>query len=312
MKQITYPASKRTETRSEIFEQQHGSQNWFSIECAGWHLPATKEKHDWCGSWSYRGCLNMDGHAGTVYEGHGFLKTYERSCFRADCEYCFKKWLGRQSNKATRRTEQYEKNTKNRVKHIVISVPSWEYGKSKKEQAKQARIILKELNCLGGSMIYHPFRYNREAKRWYYSPHFHVLGFGWLDCTADAYQKYGYVVKNLGFRDSTFSTFYYILSHAGIRKGSHTLTWFGDLSYSKLKVDDLGIEDQLCPYCGEELNELCFIGDISHKPPDVDCEIPIDVDDFATVQYEKCEDFEPSFEFHQYGMTNSIIEQLAC
>ena len=305
--QITYPAFKR----SEIFEQMHSSQNWFSIQHDGWHLPATLEKHDWCGLWSYRGCLNVKGHAGTVYEGHGFLKTYQRSCFRADCEYCFKKWLGRQSNKATRRIEQYEKNTGQRVKHIVISVPSWDYGKTKKEMSKQARIILKEMKCKGGSMVFHPFRYNKEFKRWYYSPHFHVLGFGWLECTSESYSKYGYVVKNLGFRDSTFSTLYYLLNHAGIKSHNHVLTWFGDLSYSKLKVDDLGIEDQLCPYCSKELHELFLVGDYSHKPPDLDCEIPIDVDDWSIVKYEECEDFEPSFEYDSHRIVNSIIEQIA-
>ena len=78
-----------------------------------------------------------------------------------------------------------------------------------------------------------------------------------------------------------------------------------------MKVDDLGLEEKLCPYCSDELHELFLVGDISHKPPDTVCEIMIDVDDFATVQYERCDVIEPSFEFHSVSHTNSILEQIA-
>ena len=307
---LKYPALEQSEKRSEIFDQMHSSQNWFSIQHDGWHLPATLEKHDWCGNWFYRGCLNAKGHDGTWCEGKGFLKTFQRSCFRADCEYCYEKWNGRESNKSTRRIEKYENESKKKVKHVIISVPEWEYGKSKKELSKKARNILKSVYCEGGAMIFHPFRYNKETKVWYYSPHFHVLGFGWIDQVAEAYSKHGWVIINKGTRDSTFSTFYYLLSHCGIKKHNHALVWFGDLSYSKLKLDDYENEDKLCPYCQKKLEELYLI-DFSHKPPDRICEITIDVDAFATVKYEKCEDFESSFEFSQYGMTNNLIEQIA-
>ncbi len=128
---VTYPASKR----SEIFDQMQESSNWYTIEQDGWHLPATKESHDWCGNWSTIGCLNVIAHKGTLAEGKGFVKTFQRSCYRADCVICFKKWLARESNKATRRIEKYEKLSGTKAKHIIISVPSWLYYKSKKELA---------------------------------------------------------------------------------------------------------------------------------------------------------------------------------
>ena len=294
---LMYPASKRTkrghtqltldddyarqQNRNEIFNQMHDSQNWFIIDHDGWHLPATKDAHEWCGSWAYLGCLNVQGHANTECEGKGFVRTFQRSCYRADCEICWKKWLARESNKATRRIETYEKKSKHKVKHIIISAPKWDYSLNKKELSKKARSILKEIGCIGGSMIFHPFRYNRDYKEWYYSPHFHVLGFGWIDAVTKAYQKHGWIIKNKGTRDSTFATFYYQLSHAGIKKHNHALVWFGDLSYSKLKVEEDHIGKPKCPYCEIEMREVFFLGDYCRKPPDVEMEIFVDCKDWA-------------------------------
>jgi len=246
--QITYPASKR----SEIFDQLHESSNWYTIEQDGWHLPATEEAHDWCGKWYTKGCLNVEAHKGTECEGKGYVKTFQRSCYRADCEVCEPKWRARESNKATKRIEKYEKKSGKHAKHIIVSPPQWLHRKSKKELSKMCYKILKDVGCIGGTVIFHPFRYDKRFKDWYYSPHFHIIGFGWIECVTENYQKNGWLVKNKGFRDSTFATFYYQLSHAGIKKHNHALVWFGDLSYSKLKVEKEEYNED-CPYCRAKL-----------------------------------------------------------
>ena len=45
------------------------------------------------------------------------------------------------------------------------------------------------------------------------------------------------------------------MSHCGIKKGSHTVTWVGTLSYSKLKIEK---EPSLtnCPVCGRKFIEI--------------------------------------------------------
>lgn len=286
-----YPASTRSENRTQQFEDLHDSTNWATVSHDGWHLPGTFEQHDWCGKWAYRGCLNVNGHRhNETFAGKGYLKTFQRSCFRADCELCMPKWMGRSSNKATRRIEKYEELYHKKVKHIIISVPRYDYGLTKKAQSKKAYSVLKSLKCEGGAIIYHPFRYDRGLKEWYYSPHFHVLGFGWISGVAENYSKNGYFVKNLGFRNSTFSTFYYQLSHAGIKKHNQSLIWFGDASYSNVELKDLEDLSLKCPICEEKLHELVLIGDISHKPPDTDIEIPIDTDAFAIVRYDRTDE----------------------
>jgi len=279
--QLTYPASKR----SEIFDQLHESSNWYTIEQDGWHLPATKDAHDWCGKWSTMGCLNVKAHKNTEAHGKGFVKTFQRSCYRAVCEICYKKWMARESNKATKRIEKYEKMSKENAKHIIISVPSWLYHKSKKELAKESYKILKDVGCVGGTAIFHPFRYKKDLKMWYYSPHFHVIGFGWIENTVENYYKNGWIVKNKGFRDSTFATVYYQLSHAGIKKHNHTLVWFGDLSYSKLKVEKEEIEANICPYCHDKLREVESYGLFYCKPPDTEVELLVDLIGWRYVEH---------------------------
>jgi len=278
---MSYPASKR----SEIFEQMHESQNWITVEHDGWHLPATKEAHEWCGKWATRGCLNVLAHKGTECEGKGYVKTFQRSCYRADCEVCYRKWLAREANKATRRIEKYEYKSGKHAKHIIVSAPKWFYGKSKKELAKECYKILKLVGCIGGTIIFHPFRYRRECKEWYYSPHFHLIGFGWIENTVENYQKNGWIVKNKGFRNSTFATFYYQLSHAGIKRHNHTLVWFGDLSYSKLKIKKEEIESDLCPYCRGKLRDVESYGVFYCKPPDIDLELRVDLEGWRYVEH---------------------------
>jgi len=260
--QITYPASKR----SEFFELMHEAQNWLDIEQDGWHLPAVDLPKDDCGKWQTKGCLNVAAHKGTEFEGKIFIKTFQKSCYRAACMTCYKKWNARESNKATRRVEKYEKLSKNPAKHIVISVPSWKHYDELSELRKQAYKILKSVNCNGGTLIYHPFRYDKKTKQWYFSPHFHVIGFGWISNVEEIYSKHGWIVKNKGVRDSVFATFYYQLSHAGIKKGYHTLTWFGDLSYSKLKIEKEENSD-VCPLCKAKLRLVFYYGLFGWEPP---------------------------------------------
>jgi len=252
---VSYPASKR----SEIFEQIHESTNWYAIEHAGWHLPGVLDARENCGRWLTKGCLNVPAHVGSEHSGKVFIKTFQKSCFRASCETCFRKWMGREANKATRRIEKYERISGKPAKHIVISVPAWEYGQEARELRKMAYSILKKVNCKGGTLIFHPFRYHKKIKQWYYSPHFHCIGFGWIVSTEELYNKGGWIVKNLGLRDSVFATFYYQLSHAGVKKGYHTLTWFGSLSYSKLKVEDEPNPD-VCPLCAGKLRPVFHYG----------------------------------------------------
>ena len=253
----TYPALERSK-KSLI----HEGRNQEEIEYDDWHLPGQKPQKTDCGQWSYMGCLNKERHP----NGEIFLKPFQKSCFRADCEKCCFKWLGRSASKSTKRMKLYEKQSKKIAKHIIISVPVWDYYKPKKEIAKKVYQVLKEVKADSGLIIFHPFRYYKDSDMWYYAPHFHVIGFGWVENVVETYHKYGYVIKNLGKRETLFGTIYYQLSHCGIKKHNHSLVYFGDCSYSKLIIEEEEQESKKCPFCKEYLQELECNTDYNLKP----------------------------------------------
>jgi len=47
------------------------------------------------------------------------------------------------------------------------------------------------------------------------SPHFHILGYGWVHHVKENYESNGWIVKNLGIRNSVRATAHYQLSHCG-------------------------------------------------------------------------------------------------
>jgi len=282
-----------TTTNKELLERlKNNSVNWYQVEAHGYHLPAIETPHSWCGDWGFKGCLNVDGHAGTEAHGKAFVKTFQKHCFRASCEDCASNWISRESNKSASRLEVYQDKTGETSKHIILSPPQ-NTSKSPKELRLEAYEILKNVKAKGGCLVFHPFRKyktfdfqkNRDGDYWYYAPHFHVVGFGWLENIVGNYKKSGWVVKDKGLRKSNFGTIRYILSHAGIKKRTHTLTWFGDLSYSKLKVPEYVNEERICPYCSEELGEIQPIEALGLKPPPQEMECLVDVDDWFRPYY---------------------------
>jgi len=61
----------------------------------------------------------------------------------------------------------------------------------------------------------------------------------------------------------------YLLSHAGVKKCRHAITWFGDLSYSKLKIEKTDFHIK-CPQCNGDFQRLiCFVDGRVAKPPPV-------------------------------------------
>jgi len=107
-----------------------------------------------------------------------------------------------------------------------------------------------------------------------YMPHFHLIGYGWVINT-NKISKEGWVIKNKGIRDSStqvYNTVAYLLSHTGIAKGVHSVTWFGDLSYSAKYAFELKRQKEendfgKCPYCSQYL-VLFEIKGVDRPPPD--------------------------------------------
>jgi hypothetical protein len=254
-----------------------------------------------CGTFSsHSGCLRGDLHEGVKLNGEdcsgkGFFRVVLNSCHRPSCPICYESWGGREAHKIEGRLLEAEKQF-GLVEHFVASVPP---ERRHLDFDVCRKFILKALNVrgiFGGCMIFHGFRWNKWRKFWYWSPHFHVLGFvkggygrcracvdkkcegrngeflrcdGFEACTRRCFEFDGVIVKVAedrfgvaGERKSVFDTAQYQLSHASIRtdvKRAHAVFWFGVISYRRFhfKVEKREI---LCPICGNELKKVRYVG----------------------------------------------------
>lgn len=242
---------------------------------ANFALTGSGDSYANCGAWFTMGCLNVAAHhnrntlegAHPDWEGAAYLQRMRHTCHRAVCPVCWESWANREKDRAVQRFDAFK--TKSKIVHYMISVPKEDYGLSLPDMRRKVYKNLKSVHVWGGMLIYHPKRKN-SLKEWYFSPHFHVLGYGWLLDIRKNYNASGYVVKNLGVRKNVPGTIYYQLSHCGISEKYQTITWFGALSYSKLKVEIKNPDPQVCPICFEPLREVLWIGEGPMPIPDVE------------------------------------------
>jgi hypothetical protein len=265
-----YPAKTQSK-----FSDWYKKTNYEHLEWDGWNLPMSGESKEDCGQWAWRGCLDHKSHG----DGKIRAQTYQLCCFRASCPKCSGKWAKRSTARILERLKASKKNQKF-LKHVVVSPPTWLQHKPIEELRKQARIMAKRAGIEGGLDSVHPFR--KKGKDWYLSPHFHYLAFGWVSATNDIFQKNGWLVKNIGIRENPIGTIMYLLSHAGVKKRRHTITWFGELSYSKLKIEKVDFHIK-CPNCDANFQRLiCFRKGWVVKPPPIKMELS---DDYVGWKY---------------------------
>ncbi|MCJ7424003.1 hypothetical protein MUP01_07015, partial [Candidatus Bathyarchaeota archaeon] len=225
----------------------------------GWGLPSHGIAKDDCGTYGMKACLNVDEHP----DGLAVFKPYMKSCFSPKCPTCWNSWAKREANRIERRILHAMKKHPHcgLPIHFMLSVPKSQWHLSVAELRKIAISICIKVGFRGGSLIVHPFRETDDG-RWYVSVHFHMIGFGWIECVADEYKSSGWIAKNLGIRKSVFGTAYYQLTHCGVWYGvgvKHSVTWFGDLAYNKLPMPSKINEKCCCPYCGSKIRPVVWI-----------------------------------------------------
>jgi len=256
-----YPVTSQSNpSETELHLASIHSPEWINFRYQNCKLPATEEPHDWCGNWVWEGCMNSLDHKN--HPGQIYVKRFQRGCYRAECSKCVKKWINREAESIRNRIERGMKKTKRVPIHVLVSVPTWDYGLDIKKLRKRALVMSKQVGVEGGCMFFHPARFDKHDGKLlpYVSPHFHIIGFGWIKDTEILYKKEGYIIKNLGVRKTmgeVFGTVQYELTHVGIKKNVHSVTWFGSLSYSKLRVQKMNYK-RTCPECKRELQRIDY------------------------------------------------------
>jgi hypothetical protein len=251
-------------------------------------------------------CKNGEGHKGVFVNGvdcSGKVVVQHKHlwCHKPTCPVCFNRgWSVRQARSVESRVERGVKLGFGKIEHVVVSVPKADRDLREKVLRKKCRDALFDRGVIGGCMIFHGYRVDREHKRLKWSPHYHVLGFidggfdrcrncvhkrgdcsscdGFKGREVRGYKKDGYLVKVLAERKTVFGTAWYQMNHATVRVGLkrfHVVTWFGccgNRKYSSAKFI-LKAED-VCPVCGGEMVRCFHAGKrfIAKNVGDVDYE----------------------------------------
>lgn len=260
-----------------------------------------------CGKFlGFRGCARTDLHDKTTldgvnYSGKVFVRKVHCTCHKPTCPICYKHgWAVREAKMIAARLVECSKHF-GQVEHIIVSVPQSDYGLTlEKLRSKAVHEVMKNRGIVGGVLIFHAFRYRNRGillkgifhpHGWYWSPHFHVLGYllngygkcrsckfmkdgtfakcrgcaGFEGLTRRQFDKDGYIVKVKGKRKSVVGTAWYQLNHASVKrnvKQFRVATWFGVCSYRKLKVTP-ELRKEVCPICQHELERLRYCGNKS-------------------------------------------------
>ena len=227
-----------------------------------WGLPGHGESKESCGSFFMKGCLNISDHP----DGLGYFEPHVHKCFSPSCPTCWLLWCKRASGRIQDRINSYLSiHKKLKPIHVVASVPRGSFHMRVADMRKKAQKYVKKVGFWGGSCIFHPFRQQKGSGIWYFSPHFHFIGVGWIQGTDSLYARSGWIVKNVRVRQTVFGTAFYQLTHSGVWYGEgrkSTTTWFGCMSYNKMMMDPLDYGRQKrCPYCGEKIFTLIWIGE---------------------------------------------------
>lgn len=255
---------------------------------ADWYLTGTGESYARCGE--FVRALSCEDFGKDDKKHDRFIETY--SCHRPACPTCYESWAVREAEKASDRLlqgqELYRINHKRvELRHVVFSPPQSKHKHIKRmiEQGRynvfkhESTEIIKKAGFQGGMGTPHFWRNSQEKDDilsdnetqnpyeppnnkydWYFSPHFHVIGTGFLMDSDEFYEKTGWVYKNLGDRRSIKDTIYYLLTHCANHKNHHAVTWFGLFSYNKIVKDfeESRIVTVPCQACGKDIYEYAL------------------------------------------------------
>lgn len=244
-----------------------------------WNLPGWGQSKDDCGEYlKATGCPDH-GHP-TVTGVKHTRKVILKHCFNPECPICYIPWAIREGSSAAARMRAaehlYRRNGVDLqdARHFTFSPPQEQATELMKTREGYKRLksyvikLIKKSGIKGGAVVFHSHRVNKY-KQLYISPHFHVVGYGYVEETKQFHKaSAGWVYKNMGVRASLAGTLIYAMDHCGLsyepgqkKRIGHALIWFGLLAYNKIIKDSIIKEEKTvpCSACSEDLHEFALV-----------------------------------------------------
>lgn len=246
-----------------------------------------------CGTWtSFQVCSHTDLHKGEIYCGVDFtgklvVVNQHLFCNKSSCPICFLRgWSQRTARSLANRLKVGVERGFGDVEHITVSVSDKDKNLPEIVFREKCRVALLIRGVLGGCMIFHGYRIDRNRQLLVWSPHYHTMGFisgGFNVCRecvhergdcyschsfkgreAREYAKDGYLVKVLAKRKNVVGTIFYQLHHSTLKvsmRRFHIVTWFGLMGNRKLSSGRKPKAAFPCPVCGSEMEKKHYMGD---------------------------------------------------
>lgn len=286
-----YKSYLDTLTKSNVNNLQVAQQ----IQYKGWELAGQSKPYSikdgdksTCGKWAYYGCKNTELHTNnllTKIPNPVFIKPTKFNCNRLRCKECYTRASFFRSTKITKRIKDFRKTAKyynsnlNHMTetHVVVS-PRVEINDTYISIREKVVKLLRDVGVIGGVLVVHHFRKDAEGNHTKKGLHFHCVGYAdrarvdGLEVKRQFKKENFAIVHNKGRRRSTQKTISYLLNHCSINDKHHSITWFGKLSYSNMKISG-GLNDyeklekiRSCPICQSKLVKLTYVG--IDRPPD--------------------------------------------
>lgn len=213
-------------------------------------------------------CDRVDPDAQDAGDHDRFVTVY--TCNNHSCENpaCTRKWTNRRAPAAAARiigSVYWHEGLNADPIHVTLSpppnerAPLWEAFEYDTAEAmrlarKKARKIAKKAGLRGGLLVFHAHRcrHQNDAKGRYdntplaWSPHWHVVGGGWIIGTSELHDETGWVVVNHRARFDTQGTISYLMDHCAWVEGGDALTYFGYATAHRTRVKKLDSFFEMC------------------------------------------------------------------
>lgn len=225
------------------------------------------EKLSRCGAWVHLGCIEGAHQVLDSKNPRFYVESHPYRCDRPLCPECYSAWAFKRAGVAEKRYQEFLRIVNRRpskrhhfwLLHVVVEGT---------QDRKLILRIMKRIGVKGGVLISHPWR-KLKGEKWRYSPHWHILGIGWIDPLKQkqAQKKYNVFIKNIkpGQERDWFSTLSYQLTHCLAMKGTHAFTWWGCMAYNKYASPIELKEKAVCPHCGGILVPVIFVGPVAFE-----------------------------------------------
>ena len=148
----------------------------------------------------------------------------------------------------------------NTLHHGIITLPNVWCNDTKKNLIKS----LKDMGVEAACIIHTPFDESNEGQ-YFLKSIVHIFYYGKLRYS-DALQMY--IQDDIGTNKKLFKVLQQQFLNAGIKKGTHPVTWIGRTIYCTIEPEQNTIDGRNCPLCNRKLHRIYFNGKFPPIPPD--------------------------------------------